>query len=1133
MDSRPSNSVASEAEAVAAAISGFVNVRQQADLQRDITSEANTAIFEQENQRDEERIASLKKKIVSIQTTKTQLSEDYEKKNGNPIFRVQAAALRKKIDKCAADVQEALDEIEGFKDRIARRIENHEAVLKAKASTNDLPQTTDKSSQTAAQPAHSGPTQQDGESLEEYLIRTGKITPFALQSGKDIQEVLGEQEALAKADRVKPHQQLRQPGFASQSLQEVAPIPKLAHQEFNLRTRKRKHVSEKDDTDLNDFTENDEQPARKHSSKKKKPADDDDYTDDASFSDSEDINDYDDVEEDSKASRAAKALSGNVDFSRIDDGNEKQYRLRLINWSERRADMRRSMGLVDENPDEKEFYKPTPGKDDVRIMDGYSLPGEVGEFLFPFQKVGVEWLCQLHSRLEGGLLCDEMGLGKTVQIIAMIVALHYSKKLEGPAIILAPSTLMVQWVQHFHTWWPPLRVSILHSTGSGMMDPEKEDCEERDSLTPKKVEAARRIIGGVVGHGHVLITTYKGLQTYIDELSAVNWGYVALDEGHLIRNRNTEASKACKQLATYNRIVMSGTPIQNNLRELFSLFEFAYPGLLGTDTRSFSQHFEMPIRDGYHRNATNLAIMTAEKCARTLREAVKPYMLRRIKADVADSLPPKSEQVFFCKLTPQQEETYVKFINSPHIKCLLNDTQHKQQRNAVFAAIDTLRKICNHPDLRWGKKYKSRSTVDASDFGNPERSTKMQVLISLLRISKNFGHKTLVFSQSLPMLDIIETYLKDEGYSYVRMDGSTNQIDRQPMVDRFNKSSELEVFLLTPQTGGVGLNLTGANRVILFDPSWNPATDKQAVERAWRLGQKRPVEIYRLLTPGTIEEKIYRKQLYKQFMTDKIMTDTQFHRSFDSNSLADMFSYVSDKEDRDLDMFDGTESKPQSSKALGGDAKITSSKSGIAKTSAAVLSTEEAAAVADVNQIRAIEEFHEEKTEEEKGMLDDLFTRSIDSAYNHDDILNAKKRVQANRRFLEEEAERLNAETKLFLKQQAARAYHERHGAQFRPTASAVAGRPAVLAQAPRRNKPVIEKMWTLRSLQAVITEFFEQQGGQAYTADITRYFNSKYTDLPADLFKKALESVARMGDAPGKAKKGMKLWKLKGKREI
>ncbi|KAL1895318.1 DNA repair protein rhp26 [Ceratocystis pirilliformis] len=1196
-----------EAQAVSAAINGIVDVHQQDDLQRDVTSEAHAAIFEQDNKRDEERIANLKQKIVKIQANKTTLSAEFDKKSGNFVFRIQAVALRKKIDKCELDVAEALDEIEAFKDRIANRIEQQKTALaakKLKASAPSQPGQTDTAngeslSRLAESAGPAGPVQQEGEYLEEYLVRTGKITPFDLQNGRDLQEFMEELGSTPDGRATKRHQELLQPGFESQSLKEVVgDTNTLATQEFSLRPRKRRRQLTDDNDDGDNVKDGDLDPKDQPTSKKRTVGtkakaksrtknktsrnsdSDSDYADnrdDESSTASDDMGGYDDTEQDSKASRAEKALPAKIDLSRIDDGNTAQYRRRLAGWVEKRSGLRESLGLPDPNPEMEEWYKPTPGKEDLKLIDGYSLPSEVGSFLFPFQKVGVEWLCQLHSRLEGGLLCDEMGLGKTVQIIATLVALHYSKKLEGPAIILAPSTLMAQWVQHFHTWWPPLRVSILHSTGSGMLDPEKEEQDTRDSLTPKKLEAARRIIDNVVDNGHVLITTYKGLQTYLDELAVVSWGYVALDEGHLIRNRNTEASKACKQLATYNRIVMSGTPIQNNLRELFSLFEFAYPGLLGTDTRSFSQHFEMPIRDGHHRNATNLAIMTAEKCARTLRETVKPYMLRRVKADVADSLPPKSEQVFFCKLTPQQEDIYVKFIESPHIKALFADGKTLQQKNAVFAAIDTLRKICNHPDLRWGKKHSKLgldgvessqvrglrkyehggNREDDSDFGNPERSTKMQVLISLLRISKNFGHKTLVFSQSLPVLDIIEIYLRDEGYAYVRMDGTTNQIERQPMVDRFNQSKELEVFLLTPQTGGVGLNLTGANRVILFDPSWNPATDKQAVERAWRLGQKRPVEIYRLLTPGTIEEKIYRKQLYKQFMTDKIMTETEFHRSFDSNSMADMFTYKAEEKDRDLDIFEGAEAKFQKNgDSRHGEAKNTD---GISKlnvglqdaepkaekkkvATVGVLPTEEATVVSHLDQVKAIEEFQPDKTEAEQGMLEDLFTRSIDSAYNHEDIINAKQRVQANRRFLEEEAERLNRETKRFLQQQAARAHHDRHSAPSRsssgPNMGGVKTRPTVLtktsaaALAPRRNQPAIEMMWTLRSLKSLISGFLEEQDGQAHTADIANYFNSKYNDLPADLFRRALESVAKMHDAPAAArKKGTKLWKLKRKR--
>lgn len=364
--------------------------------------------------------------------------------------------------------------------------------------------------------------------------------------------------------------------------------------------------------------------------------------------------------------------------------------------------------------------------------------------------------------------------------------------------------------------------------------------------------AAKKIVDRVVQHGHVLVTTYAGLQTYGDVLIPVNWGYAVLDEGHKIRNPNTAITVYCKELRTPNRIILSGTPMQNNLTELWSLFDFIYPMRLGT-LINFRNQFEIPIRLGGYANATNLQIMTAQKCAETLKDAISPYLLQRLKADVATDLPKKSEQVLFCKLTEPQRQAYEMFLKSDEMNAIL-----RKARQSLYG-IDILRKTCNHPDLLEPQlKHKA-----GYYWGNPNKSGKMQVVKTLLQMWKRFGHKTLLFCQGTQMLDILETFVLRQGdIHYLRMDGKTAIKDRQTLVDQFNNDPQLDLFLLTTKVGGLGVNLTGANRVIIFDPDWNPSTDVQARERAWRLGQKREVTIYRLMTAGTIEEKIYHRQIF-------------------------------------------------------------------------------------------------------------------------------------------------------------------------------------------------------------------------------------------------------------------------------
>ncbi|GAM27604.1 hypothetical protein SAMD00019534_107800 [Acytostelium subglobosum LB1] len=531
---------------------------------------------------------------------------------------------------------------------------------------------------------------------------------------------------------------------------------------------------------------------------------------------------------------------------------------------------------LEEQDDDDEFGE------DFQVDGDFKIPYEVYHRLFEYQVTCVKWMWELHNQECGGIIGDEMGLGKTVQIISFLASLHYSKMLGGPALIIAPATLLSNWVKEIHTWWPPFRAILYHSSGTS----------NKDKKTMKQ------LIETVASKGHILMTTYESVRINQDTLLKHHWEYIILDEGHKIRNPDADVTLSVKQFPTSHRIILSGSPIQNKLTELWSLFDFVFPGKLGT-LPIFKTQFAVPISLGGYANASTLQVQTAYQCAVALRNLISPYMLRRIKADVLQSLPSKNEQVLLCPLTPFQEREYLKFLASNEATDVLDG-----KKNLLYA-IDILKKVCNHPDilLKDGedKPY---------DYGNVERSAKLKVVQQILPMWQQQGHKVLLFCQTRQMLDIVESFIVECGLTYRRMDGTTSVKTRQSLVEEFNQDPTLFIFLLTTKVGGLGINLTGANRVILFDPDWNPSTDIQARERVYRIGQLKSVTIYRLMTTGTIEEKIYHRQIYKQFLSNKILKDPRQKRFFRSRHFKDLLSYnkvVKGSETGDI--FNGTNSE--------------------------------------------------------------------------------------------------------------------------------------------------------------------------------------------------------------------------------
>ena len=742
-------------------------------------------------------------------------------------------------------------------------------------------------------------------------IRLGEVTAFgtAVQTtsfqGESstfndyVNEQIGHQQASQTVKKKRKDSSDSDSGFI-----EVAPGPSRNRKSKII--PKRKQASLKEDSDwcpsddddqpllkkqrVSSESDFDEEPLikkkiKKVVRKKQRPVDSEEEvggwkTDDSDWEGTDD-------ESDKKKKKTVRVKDG-------DDGDQERYVGRLANWQAGRSkEEKRDDGKCEE------------------MEGGLKAPSAIWEKLYSYQKVGVQWMFELHQHQCGGILGDEMGLGKTIQVAAFLASLSYSQVVWrgsrwrglGPCLIVCPTTVLHQWVSELHKWWPPLRVAVLHASGSH---------------TGSKLS----LIKSINSASGILILSYQAIATHIEDISNHDWHYCILDEGHKIRNPDAKVTLAVKQVATPHRLILSGSPMQNNLRELWSLFDFIYPGKLGT-LPVFMAEFSAPITAGGYSNATTVQVATAFRCATILRDTISPYLLRRMKEDVKKhiNLPEKNEQVLFCRLTEEQRALYRAYIDGGETKLILSGSLK------VFVGLIALRQICNHPDIHSGGP--SNLGLEASElgpedeFGWYKRSGKMVVVHSLLKLWKKQGHRVLLFSQSRKMIKILEKYVKEQRYLYLKLDGTTAVGSRQGLIEKFN-TGDTFVFLLTTKVGGLGVNLTGANRVVIFDPDWNPSTDMQARERSWRIGQKKQVTIYRLMTAGTIEEKIYHRQIYKQFLVNRVLKDPKQRRFFKSNDLYELFTLTEATKEGDTEtsaIFAGTGSnikvKPKSSSSVG------------------------------------------------------------------------------------------------------------------------------------------------------------------------------------------------------------------------
>ena len=434
--------------------------------------------------------------------------------------------------------------------------------------------------------------------------------------------------------------------------------------------------------------------------------------------------------------------------------------------------------------------------------------GTLEDVLRPYQKTGVAWLHFLRTNGFGGILADEMGLGKTLQTLAFLRFVRQQSAGGAPMLIVCPTSLVFNWVAEVKKFTPELKVLALHG-------PDRHGRFDQ------------------IAASDIVVTSYALIRRDAERYRGLEFDTTVLDEAQHIKNRQTQNAQAVKAVRSKHRLVLTGTPLENSVLDLWSIFDFLMPGYLGS-AKDFRERYELPIAKEKNAEAQ-------KRLARRLR----PFMLRRLKQEVAADLPAKIEQVAYCELTPDQRGVYQQVIEASRKEVLAAEGEAglAKSRMVVLSALLRLRQICC--DLRLLKLENVKSA---------NASGKLDMFAELLEEVIDGGHRVLVFSQFVSMLTLLKERLTEDGIEYCYLDGSTT--DRGAVVEKFQTNAAIPVFLISLKAGGTGLNLTGADTVIHFDPWWNPAVEAQATDRAHRLGQTKVVTSYKLITRDTVEEKI-------------------------------------------------------------------------------------------------------------------------------------------------------------------------------------------------------------------------------------------------------------------------------------
>ncbi|KAJ4825812.1 Protein CHROMATIN REMODELING 25 [Turnera subulata] len=531
-------------------------------------------------------------------------------------------------------------------------------------------------------------------------------------------------------------------------------------------------------------------------------------------------------------------------------------------------------------------------------------------FLRPHQREGVQFMFECvsgmysNANINGCILADDMGLGKTLQSITLLYTLlrqgFDGKPMVRKAIIVTPTSLVSNWEAEIRKWVGE-RVKLVAL------------CES----TRDDVVSGIDSFASPRGFLQVLIVSYETFRMHSSKFSHDgSCDLLICDEAHRLKNDQTLTNRALAALSCKRRILLSGTPMQNDLEEFFAMVNFTNPGILG-DAAYFRRYYEAPIICGREPTATEEEKKLGFERSGELSAKVNQFILRRTNALLSNHLPPKIVEVVCCKLTPLQSELYNHFIHSKNVKRAITE---EAKQSKILAYITALKKLCNHPKLIYDTiKSGSPGTSGFEDcirFFPPEMfsgrsgswtggdgawvelSGKMHVLARLLaHLRQRTDDRIVLVSNYTQTLDLFAQLCRERRYPHIRLDGTTSISKRQKLVNRFNDMSKDEfVFLLSSKAGGCGLNLIGGNRLVLFDPDWNPANDKQAAARVWRDGQKKRVFIYRFLSTGTIEEKVYQRQMSKEGL-QKVIQHEQ------SDSTAAQGNFLSTEDLRDLFTF--------------------------------------------------------------------------------------------------------------------------------------------------------------------------------------------------------------------------------------
>lgn len=465
-----------------------------------------------------------------------------------------------------------------------------------------------------------------------------------------------------------------------------------------------------------------------------------------------------------------------------------------------------------------------------------SLPLYLQTVLRGYQKAGHSWLKMLAKYRLNGILADEMGLGKTVQTLSVLA----SAPSDSCSLVICPKTLLYNWAAEIEKFHTNIRYLVVEGNR-----------EDRQKLlsTPNV---------------QLIIMSYSLVLNEIITLKQMPFHWVILDEAQNIKNVTAQRTSAIKKLQANHRLALSGTPFENDLTELWSIFDFLMPGYLGT-LSAFKKEY--------------IHSEQAESNRQRLHKAVSPFILRRIKKDVLLELPDKQEQISWCKLNPLQEKLYLQILDNVRQKLFPDRKPEETNYIHILAALTKLRQVCNHPHL-----------ANPDILPDPELSAKLELLMELVQDSLNSGHKILIFSQFVSMLRIIRAEMDKQGLNYAYLDGQTKE--RMAQVNRFNQDPQLRLFLISLKAGGTGLNLSSANTVILFDPWWNPMVEAQAIDRAHRIGQVNKVNVFRLITLGTVEEKIMKLQQGKRELFSSIIEEgQQMMRTMSEAEIRSLFEY--------------------------------------------------------------------------------------------------------------------------------------------------------------------------------------------------------------------------------------------------